>query len=226
MRGICADGHCAVDYLLNGTSRRAGTATAILVIYFALMLSMAITYFRLLYIVHFDPGFVPLRRPAVIHGKGEKRHRRIGAGDDGLGGGEYEAPPKKVADWHSDADAPWLEEFYRRDVFECEMDGRPRWCTECRCWKPDRAHHCSDVGRCVRKMDHFCPWYVGWFLQLGYDVLYQCKDTDLRRVGGVVGENSFKFFIQFVFYSAIYSFFSLAVVANYLHEQIITPVSI
>ena len=20
------------------------------------------------------------------------------------------------------------------------------------------AHHCREVGRCVRKMDHFCPW--------------------------------------------------------------------
>ena len=124
------------------------------------MLPMAITYFRLLYIVLFDPGFVPLGRPAALAGKGEERRRKVGVRDDGLGGREYEAPPKTVVNWHTDADAPGLEEFYRRDVFVCEMDGRPKWCTECGNWKPDRAHHCSDVGRCVRKMDHFCPWYV------------------------------------------------------------------
>jgi hypothetical protein len=50
--------------------------------------------------------------------------------------------------------------------------------------------------------------------------------TDLHRVGGVVGENSFKFFIQFVFYTAVYCLSLLAVMANYLHEQLITPVSI
>jgi palmitoyltransferase len=88
------------------------------------------------------------------------RQGKAGTRDDGLGGREYESPPKKVVNWHTDADAPDLEEFYRRDVFVCEMDGKPKWCTDCGNRKPDRAHRCSDVGRCVRKMDHFCPWYV------------------------------------------------------------------
>lgn len=60
-----------------------------------------------------------------------------------------------------DPDSPGLENFYTRDIFECTADGRPIWCSPCGAWKPDRAHHCSEIGRCVRKMDHFCPWVGG-----------------------------------------------------------------
>jgi palmitoyltransferase len=89
----------------------------------------------------------------------EKRQRRFGAREDKDStslGREYE-PPRTI-NWHTDADSPGLEQFYTNDVFVCEADGRPKWCSECGNWKPDRAHHCSSIGRCVRKMDHFCPW--------------------------------------------------------------------
>jgi palmitoyltransferase len=163
------------DYLLNGPSPRPGTVVALLIIYFLLFLLMSITYFRLLYIVTFDPGFVPLGRVAPVAAN-SKRKRRVGARNDKrdekrsgrnkIGGGltasgEYTADElSNSINWHTNADSPGLEEFYSKDVFVCEQDGRPKWCTECGNWKPDRTHHCSDVGRCVRKMDHFCPWYV------------------------------------------------------------------
>ena len=63
--------------------------------------------------------------------------------------------PQTLAQWMLPRN---LHEFYDMDAFICESDGLPRWCFHCNCWKPDRSHHCGELGRCVRKMDHFCPW--------------------------------------------------------------------
>jgi len=91
--------------------------------------------------------------------------------------------------------APGIDEISRRDVFACDANGLPIWCTHCNVWKPDRVHHNQDVGRCTMKMDHFCPW-----------------------VGGVVGERSFKFFVQFNFYSFLLSGYAMSVLAYYVSE--------
>lgn len=54
-----------------------------------------------------------------------------------------------------------LESFYTRDVYACRSDGLPIWCSDCQNWKPDRVHHSGEIMRCVKKMDHFCPWAGG-----------------------------------------------------------------
>lgn len=92
-----------------------------------------------------------------------------------------------------------LEQFYKKDIFLCEHGGspKPRWCDRCRIWKPDRAHHCSEMDRCVRRMDHFCPW-----------------------VGGIVSETNYKFFIQFTFYAALYCIFMVTVLAKVTAERV------
>lgn len=176
----------AVDYLLKPSTyavkTRPGAAIAILVVYCLLLILVAITYFRLLYTVLVHPGYTP-RGPQYYANKregsngrhlrnarntpvnvvldeksdspgrqGNKENREL----DGNGYSENYMATGRGAD--SGATAPGLENFYTKDVFVCEGDGRPIWCSTCMNWKPDRTHHCREVQRCVRKMDHFCPW--------------------------------------------------------------------
>ncbi|KJH48320.1 DHHC zinc finger domain protein [Dictyocaulus viviparus] len=56
-----------------------------------------------------------------------------------------------------------------------------RYCSKCKCIKPDRAHHCSICGHCILKFDHHCPWvnncvnfynYKFFLLFLGYGFLF------------------------------------------------------
>ncbi|CDS04752.1 hypothetical protein LRAMOSA07282 [Lichtheimia ramosa] len=42
----------------------------------------------------------------------------------------------------------------------------PRYCKQCKHYKPPRAHHCRYCRRCVLKMDHHCPWIANC---VGYD---------------------------------------------------------
>ncbi|KAI1851260.1 hypothetical protein JX266_003335 [Neoarthrinium moseri] len=161
---------CA-DYLINDR-RDTGPAIAILVLYFLLLLLMIAAYLRTVHMINTDIPVVPLGPLALERKANEKRHSDNHRSDGDLEGRPYYAAPDP------NPDSPGLEQFYTKDVFVCENDGRPKWCSECCNWKPDRAHHSSEINRCVMRMDHYCPW-----------------------VGGMIGENSFKFFTQFTMYT-------------------------
>lgn len=188
-----------VDYLLVKHANRAA-AIPILLFYFILFILLAVSFFRLVYITTFEPPYVPLG-PAAIRDKIRetgKRKSKETQMETGIGSGEYnsgqQSSDSQIA--AMDIDVPGLEQFYTRDVFVCEMDGKPKWCSTCGNWKPDRAHHCSSSGRCISKMDHFCPW-----------------------VGGPIGENNFKFFVQFTGWTALFCLHIIVVLAFYMRRQ-------
>ena len=73
---------------------------------------------------------------------------------------------------------------------EKKHDGTVRICRKSKppMYKPDRAHYCRVMQRCVLKMDHFCPW------------LNNC-----------IGFYNHKFFVLFVAYMALITVFMVVV---------------
>lgn len=221
----------AIDYLVNPSSDflvepRRGSAVAILLFYYLLLIPLLVCYARLLQTITTNPGYVS--RGAEWHRQREEeaarsrasrrgyhRKRRSitekpshrpqswppGNQDTGSSGSNHssfttskEHPTHHFSsnDDHSSIDIP----FWHRDIFVCNPDGRPPFCSTCLNHKPDRAHHCSEVDRCVLKMDHFCPW-----------------------VGGIVSETSFKFFLQFLVYTALFCTMVLTTIAVFIAER-------
>eukprot|EP00446_Apocalathium_sp_SHHI-4_P003149 CAMPEP_0177188560 /NCGR_PEP_ID=MMETSP0367-20130122/19793_1 /TAXON_ID=447022 ORGANISM="Scrippsiella hangoei-like, Strain SHHI-4" /NCGR_SAMPLE_ID=MMETSP0367 /ASSEMBLY_ACC=CAM_ASM_000362 /LENGTH=568 /DNA_ID=CAMNT_0018636025 /DNA_START=76 /DNA_END=1782 /DNA_ORIENTATION=+ len=64
----------------------------------------------------------------------------------------WEPSKKEVRDLLATSDPrPFMEvEPVAKDLLQ--------FCEICRCFKPPRAHHCKECGRCVLWMDHHCPW--------------------------------------------------------------------
>ncbi|KAI2617121.1 zf-DHHC-domain-containing protein [Hypoxylon sp. NC1633] len=183
-------GRVCCTYLIN-TRGEVGAAIAILILYFLLLVLMIATYARTISTVLFDPGLVPLGPLAIEREKAARDGRKHGRRGSDLESQPYYSSPDP------NPDSPGLEQFYTKDVFICENDGRPKWCSVCCNWKADRVHHSSEINRCVYRMDHFCPW-----------------------VGGMIGENSFKFFVQFTTYTACYCGVVLGATASSIHKQL------
>ena len=83
-------------------------------------------------------------------------------------------------------------------TLEVKHDGTRRICRKSKpnVYKPDRAHFCKMLGRCVLKMDHFCPW------------LNNC-----------IGFYNHKYFYLFIFYMAVLTVFMLvAMTPVFVHD--------
>lgn len=195
---------------------RVSSAILILVIYYLLLLPVLACYARLLITIIINPGFVPYG-PLWYAANNTRSHshstRSKSRGYRRGNATQREKPTQEdISDSSTLPEADiesgstrtlaldvWQKdgiEFWQRDVFVCNYDGRPAWCNVCMNFKPDRAHHCSEVNRCVKKMDHFCPW-----------------------VGGIVSETSLKFFIQFVGYTTLFTLHALVSMAVFLAEE-------
>lgn len=194
----------AVNYLILQHSK-TNAAIAILVTYFFLFFMMAASFFRTLYTTTFDPPYLPF---GPSHTEKQTTYKekggRANSGGDDISAGAYDTSESAITQPATIAqgidDPLYIEAqklFYSKDIFVCGPDGDPKWCPVCANWKPDRTHHCGDAGRCILKMDHFCPW-----------------------VGGPIGENNFKFFTQFNVYAALYCIEVMVVMAIYIHKQL------
>ncbi|KKZ63713.1 hypothetical protein EMCG_02020 [[Emmonsia] crescens] len=199
-----------IDYLLDSTTSlrnpRNGTAIGLLVAFYILLIGLLVSYLRLLVALIWNPDYIPRgpqyteSRPEKTSKGGSKSRRRKKSTSNKRNGDEEwyglgTVLRRSVEQNAYPFDASGLEAFYLKDVFVCKEDGRPAWCSTCYQFKSDRAHHCREIGRCIRKMDHFCPW-----------------------VGGVVSETSFKFFVQFLFYALLFTTFNLVVSAIFVAE--------
>lgn len=156
------------DYLIHpsaiNTTQRIGAGVAIIVLFFLLLIPVAITYLRLLLTVK-DPGFTPQRtndRPWGVGTTHDAHDHCVEYGIEKPGMGPHGESATvlnlEAIFQRTEAPPPGIEKFYEKDAFVCDSVGLPRWCSTCSNWKDDRTHHCTDVGRCVRKLDHFCPW--------------------------------------------------------------------
>lgn len=139
-------------------------------LFYLLAFAVVITYTRLYFIVLFSPDYLPRgaqlnpgqSQATEIQASTTPRKKRSGrrrrsrefkhdtSSYDLEDGGDQTFPISMSG----------LESFHMKDVFVCQQDGRPPFCSKCSQFKTDRSHHCREVDRCVQKMDHFCPWYV------------------------------------------------------------------
>lgn len=61
--------------------------------------------------------------------------------------------------------------------------------SRCETFRPPRAHHCRICKRCIRRMDHHCPW-----------------------INNCVGERNQKYFLQFLVYVGILAIYSIILI--------------
>ncbi len=65
-------------------------------------------------------------------------------------------------------------------------------CSTCMIVRPPRAFHCSTCGVCIEQQDHHCPW-----------------------MGTCVGKRNLKYFLSFLFWTAIHAFATAAICSIY-----------
>lgn len=149
----------ALDFLISprpndGNARRLGAAIAVLIIYFILFILVLWSFLKVLWTVVHDPGYI---QQSYTSNDNNAQEHDIESVEKPKSSPKYYL--SALATVGQASSAPTIEDFLKRDAFVCDDSGRPKWCNTCHIYRPDRARHCREVNRCVRQMDHFCPWY-------------------------------------------------------------------
>ncbi|KAN0071646.1 DHHC palmitoyltransferase domain containing protein [Elaphomyces granulatus] len=202
-----------IDYLIHpladyNRDARVALGAVIITLFYALLLCVLATYLRLYCVVVRNPDSLPCGEQALEPNEGGgssaqdrkhyRRQRRHGTAREKTEDISTDIEDSRDLGSGQNAfslDDLGLEKFYLKDVFVCQQDGRPPYCSTCCQFKTDRAHHSHQLDRCSRKLDHFCPW-----------------------VGGVIAESSFKFFLQFVCYTTILCAYDVIVFSIFAAE--------
>ncbi|KAF4312079.1 Palmitoyltransferase pfa5 [Botryosphaeria dothidea] len=156
-------GKLALERLVRRGEHGAGIA--VIAVYCVLLFTTAVAYLRIITTIRVDPGLVSLGRGSADEKRRKRkggrrhhhhRHPREGHGERRKSGGKHHLGNEGV--FEDEEGRTWaerqyeeklkrLEKFVPREVFVCDYDGLPLWCDKCSNWKPDRTHHCSDLGR-------------------------------------------------------------------------------
>ncbi|KAK8219797.1 Palmitoyltransferase pfa5 [Zalaria obscura] len=169
---------------------RPGAGIAIIVIYFVLLFPAAICYFRILLTIATNPGYTPTGMPT-------------------------QAVKKR-----------WEPE-QRNDVFEAscasttvaeKTDSRSESSS-----KASKKRGMQEFGQTIMQLDMEAVFSGDVPPPPGLEQFYTkeafaCDPSGLPRVGGVVSETNYKFFIQFNFYAAFYTLYTLIVMAYFVAE--------
>lgn len=73
-----------------------------------------------------------------------------------------------------------LPELSAKEFSVCESNGAIKFCRTCQIYRPIRATHCHETGRCIVKLDHYCP-----------------------ALSSAIGVGNYKYFINFLFYTVL-----------------------
>lgn len=83
-------------------------------------------------------------------------------------------------------------------------------CTRCEIRRPPRAHHCRICKRCIRRMDHHCPW-INVTLNISSAHLILLNNYFFQNC---VGEQNQMFFLQFLLYVGVLSIYCIFLVIS------------
>lgn len=128
-----------VKYLLVKHNDKSA-AIPILVIYFMLFIPMTVCFLRLVHITVFHPPYIQLGPAALRDRQGYKKRGTARPEENGIAMGEYNPGNNsggtlpEITGSNNDPGSPGLELFYTKDIFVCNTDGLPIWCSECCNW--------------------------------------------------------------------------------------------